>query len=157
MFIVGVTVVKGYETERDVKMAPGDSVSVGGYSFRFEGTTERDGPNYRAARGTFDVAKNGKSIEKLHPEKRVYGAQGMPMTEAAIDTGLTGDLYVSLGEPIEGDTWAVRDLSQAVRDLDLGRVRADGARGPRSRCPTVAIALPRDASPSCRRAPRPAR
>jgi cytochrome c-type biogenesis protein CcmF len=108
VFIVGVTVVKGYETERDVKMAPGDSVSVGGYTFRFEGTIERDGPNYRAARGTVDVARNDKSIGKLHPEKRVYGAQGTPMTEAAIDTGLFGDLYVSLGEPIEGDTWSVR-------------------------------------------------
>jgi cytochrome c-type biogenesis protein CcmF len=108
VFIVGVTVVKGYETERDVKMAPGDSVSLGGYTFRFEGTIERDGPNYRAARGTVDVAKNGKPIRTLHPEKRVYGVQGMPMTEAAIDTGLLGDLYVSLGEPIEGDTWAVR-------------------------------------------------
>jgi cytochrome c-type biogenesis protein CcmF len=108
VFIVGVTIVNGYQTERDVKMAPGDSVSVGGYSFRFEGTVERDGPNYRAARGTVDVTKNGRPIEKLHPEKRVYGAQGMPMTEAAIDTGPFGDLYVSLGEPIEGDTWAVR-------------------------------------------------
>ncbi len=108
VFIVGVTVVNGYQTERDVKMAPGDSVSVGGYAFRFEGTVEHDGPNYRAARGTFDVARDGKSIEKLHPEKRVYGAQGMPMTEAAIDTGVFGDLYVSLGEPIEGDAWAVR-------------------------------------------------
>ena len=108
VFIVGVTVVRNYETERDVKMAPGDSVAMGGYTFRFEGTIERDGPNYRAARGTFDVARGGKSIEKLHPEKRVYGAQGMPITEAAIDTGPFGDLYVSLGEPIEGDTWAVR-------------------------------------------------
>ena len=108
VFIVGVTVVRGYETERDVKMAPGDSVVLGGYTFRFEGTTERDGPNYRAARGTVEVARDGKPIETLHPEKRVYGVQGMPMTEAAIDTGLFGDLYVSLGEPIEGDTWAVR-------------------------------------------------
>jgi cytochrome c-type biogenesis protein CcmF len=110
VFIAGVTLVKGYETERDVKMAPGDTVAIGAYTFRFEGVTERTGPNYRAARGTFDVAKNGKSFEKLHPEKRVYNAQGMPMTEAAIDSGPFGDLYVSLGEPIDGDAnaWAVR-------------------------------------------------
>jgi cytochrome c-type biogenesis protein CcmF len=108
VFIVGVTVVKGYETERDLKMAPGDSVALGGYTFRFDGTTEYEGPNYRAARGTVEVARGGKPIETLHPEKRVYNVQGMPMTEAAIDTGPFGDLYVSLGEPIEGDTWAVR-------------------------------------------------
>jgi cytochrome c-type biogenesis protein CcmF len=108
VFIVGVTMVRGYETERDVKMSPGESVSIGAYAFRFEGTTERVGPNYRAARGTFDVAKDGVSFEKLHPEKRVYNAQGMPMTEAAIDSGVFGDLYVSLGEPVGGDAWTVR-------------------------------------------------
>jgi len=101
-------VVKVYETERDVKMAPGDTVTVGGYALRFDGTVERDGPNFRAARGNILVSRDGKTLRVLHPEKRVYGATGMPMTEAAIDTGFLGDLYVSLGEPIEGDTWAVR-------------------------------------------------
>ena len=108
VFITGVTLVKGYETERDVKMAPGDTVTVGGHAFRFQGTTEREGANYRAARGTVEVTRNGARVGTLHPEKRVYTAQGMPMTEAAIDSGVFGDLYVSLGEPIEGDTWAVR-------------------------------------------------
>jgi cytochrome c-type biogenesis protein CcmF len=32
----------------------------------------------------------------------------MPMTEAAIDTGLTRDLYVSLGEPLPDGAWVVR-------------------------------------------------
>ena len=71
----------------------------------------------------------------------------MPMTEAAIDTGLFGDLYVSLGEPVDGDAWARAHLPQAVRDLDLGRLPADGARRLRSRSPTVAIASPRAAKP----------
>ena len=33
----------------------------------------------------------------------------MPMTEAGIDSGLTRDLYVSLGEPVDGGkAWIVR-------------------------------------------------
>jgi cytochrome c-type biogenesis protein CcmF len=108
VFIVGVTLVKGYETERDVKMSPGDAVSIGAYTFRFEGTADITGPNYRGVRGTFDVAKNGVSFEKLQPEKRIYNAQGMPMTEAAIDSGILGDLYVSMGEPVGSDAWTVR-------------------------------------------------
>jgi cytochrome c-type biogenesis protein CcmF len=32
----------------------------------------------------------------------------MPMTEAAIDRGITRDLYVSLGELTAQDTWVVR-------------------------------------------------
>jgi cytochrome c-type biogenesis protein CcmF len=109
VFIVGVTLVNGYQQERDVKMSPGDTVTLGAYTFRFEGTAESMGPNYRAVRGTFDVAKDGRSFEKLFPEKRVYASQrSMPMTEAAIDSGPFGDLYVSLGEPLEGQAWAVR-------------------------------------------------
>jgi cytochrome c-type biogenesis protein CcmF len=38
----------------------------------------------------------------------VYDASGMPMTEAAIETRLTGDLYVSLGEPVADGAWSVR-------------------------------------------------
>jgi cytochrome c-type biogenesis protein CcmF len=30
------------------------------------------------------------------------------MTEAAIDSGLLGDLYVSLGEPVADGAWSVR-------------------------------------------------
>ena len=44
----------------------------------------------------------------LRPEKRIYNAQQMPMTEAAIATGLFGDLYVSLGEPVSDGAWSVR-------------------------------------------------
>jgi cytochrome c-type biogenesis protein CcmF len=108
VFIIGVTTVKGYEVERDVRMDIGDTVTVGGYLFKFQGTTERTGPNYRASRGTVEVGKNGRLVETLHPEKRIYTVQQMPMTEAAIDTGVFGDIYVSLGEPVADGAWSVR-------------------------------------------------
>jgi cytochrome c-type biogenesis protein CcmF len=110
VFVIGVTMVKGYETERDVRMEVGDTVEAGGYVFRFDGVDELEGPNYHAARGHVAITKNGKNIGELNPEKRNYNASGMPMTEAAIDSGLLGDLYVSLGEPIpdSNGAWAVR-------------------------------------------------
>jgi cytochrome c-type biogenesis protein CcmF len=109
VFIVGVTLVNGYQNERDVRMEIGDTVTLNGYTFRFEGAKSITGPNYRGARGTMDVSKDGRFVEKLYPEKRIYNVQQMPMTEAAIDSGILGDLYVSLGEPV-GDqgAWAVR-------------------------------------------------
>ena len=110
VFIIGVTMVKGYETERDVRMEIGDTVKAGGYEFRLEGVSETTGPNYVAARGHFLISKDGKPTTELFPEKRQYNASGMPMTEAAIDTGLIRDLYVSMGEQIPGEVeaWAVR-------------------------------------------------
>jgi len=108
VFIIGVTLVKGYETERDVRMAIGDTVAVGGYTFRFEGVENITGPNYRAARGNVTVLQGEQTVRVMHPEKRIYNAQNMPMTEAAISTGLFGDLYVSLGEPVSDGAWSVR-------------------------------------------------
>jgi cytochrome c-type biogenesis protein CcmF len=110
VFIVGVTSVRSFQVERDVKMAPGDTVAVHGYTFRFDGVGERQGPNYSAARGTVTLLKNDKPIDVLYPEKRIYFAQSqMPMTEASIRTGITGDVYVSLGEPVGNDgSWTVR-------------------------------------------------
>ncbi|MBK9160340.1 MAG: heme lyase CcmF/NrfE family subunit [Nitrosomonadales bacterium] len=110
LFIIGVTLVKGYETERDVRMNIGDTVHAGGYEFRFNGVTETEGPNYIAGVGRVTVHKDGDLVGELAPEKRQYNVSGMPLTEASIQTGFFRDLYVSLGEPIpesEG-AWAVR-------------------------------------------------
>ena len=110
VFIVGVTMVKGYETERDVRMNVGDTLQAGGYEFRFNGVTDEQGPNYVAGKGHVTVSKDGRTVTELFPEKRQYNASGMPMTEASISPGFLRDLYVSLGEPI-ADTegaWAVR-------------------------------------------------
>jgi cytochrome c-type biogenesis protein CcmF len=109
VFVVGVTMVGGYQDERDVRMEPGDTVTVGGYDFKFNGVSEVPGPNYKAARGDFDLSQGGKLLRKLRPEKRNYFSSAMPMTEAAIDAGFTRDVYVSLGEALEGgQAWSVR-------------------------------------------------
>jgi cytochrome c-type biogenesis protein CcmF len=109
--VVGVTMVKGYETEKDVRMGVGDTVAVGGYTFKLTGIREAMGPNYRADVGDVELSRDGQMLRLLHPEKRTYFSSTMPMTEAAIDTGLTRDVYVSLGERLQdGDhpAWAMR-------------------------------------------------
>jgi cytochrome c-type biogenesis protein CcmF len=108
VFVFGVTLVGGFQQEQDVRMEPGDTVTVGGYQFKMVGVRDVPGPNYSASQGTFEVIKNGGTVQVLHPEKRTYFSSTMPMTEAAIDTGFTRDVYVSLGEPLEGKAWAVR-------------------------------------------------
>ena len=112
VFVVGVSMVNGYQAEKDVKMDIGDTVAVGGYSFQFNGVRQQQGPNYIALVGDIELLKDEKPIRKMHPEKRNYVSSAMPMTEAAIDSGLLRDVYVSLGEPIDRDrpdaAWAVR-------------------------------------------------
>ena len=108
--VVGITLVKGYEVERDVRMGVGDTVQIENYSFELMDVSEVNGPNYKALRGEVRVNKDEKLLEVLYPEKRRYFSSNMPMTEAAIDSGFFRDLYVSLGEPIEGERpqWSVR-------------------------------------------------
>src|SRR5436190_5842732 len=55
VFIVGVTLVKGYEVERDVRLDPGQAVEVGSYAFTFKGIEAKPGPNYQALVGTVEV------------------------------------------------------------------------------------------------------
>ena len=109
VFCFGVAMVKSYEIERDVKMAIGDSTTLRGYTFTFRGAREVQGPNYVAMQGLIEVTRDGRKINELFPEKRIYRVQQNTMTEAAIDTGFTRDLYVALGESVDdGKAWIVR-------------------------------------------------
>jgi cytochrome c-type biogenesis protein CcmF len=107
-FAFGVSMVNTYQVERDLKMEVGDTTEIAGYVFTFRGVREAQGANYVAAQGQVDVTRNGQPVSTMRPEKRVYRVQQNPMTEAAIDTGFTRDLYVSLGEPAGGNAWIVR-------------------------------------------------
>jgi cytochrome c-type biogenesis protein CcmF len=108
VFVLGVTVVKGFESEIAVKMHPGDVAHLAGYDFTFDGVESRNGPNYTANHGQIHVSKNGVLRTVLEPEKRFYTVTNMPMTEAGISPHLIHDLYASLGEPLDGGAWSVR-------------------------------------------------
>jgi cytochrome c-type biogenesis protein CcmF len=106
--VVGITLTTSMSTEKDLRFAPGESHTLGGFEFRFLGVQDFPGPNYRAERGLVEVSKNGTVIAQLFPEKRHYVNAQAPMTEAAIDPGLTRDLYVALGEDVGDGAWAIR-------------------------------------------------
>lgn len=108
VFVAGVTLVMSYGVEKDVRMAPHDTVSVGGYDFTLLGLRPAKGVNFMATVGDVELWRDGKVIDILHPEKRTYSSSSMPMTEAAIDVNGLRHLYVSLGEPLDGNAWSVR-------------------------------------------------
>ena len=108
VFVLGVTIVKGFESEIAVKMLPGDVAHLAGYDFTFDGVMDSHGPNYEVSRGQIHVTKNGVLRTILEPEKRLYTVTNMPMTEAGISPHIIHDLYASLGEPLEGGAWSVR-------------------------------------------------
>ena len=119
--VIGVAMTKTYTTERDVRMQVGDSINVAGYEFTLTEVYELNGPNYGGQAAELDVRKNGNFVTHLHAEKRFYRIQRTVMTEAAIHARLSRDLYVSLGEELPGNAWALRlQVKPFVRWLWLG-------------------------------------
>ncbi|MDO7909180.1 heme lyase CcmF/NrfE family subunit [Pseudomonas sp. 22-AL-CL-001] len=118
---LGVVLSSHGSAERDLRLAPGEDVTLAGYVFHFEGAAHAEGPNFVADRGTLRVTREGREVAVLHPEKRLYSVQRSVMTEAGIDAGFTRDLYVALGEPLENGAWAVRiHVKPYVRWIWLG-------------------------------------
>jgi len=108
VFIAGVTVVTSYQTEKDVKMNIGDTVSVGGYEFRLNNLAQYQGPNFQAVRADMEVTRNGAPVAVMHPEKRAFTVSGNATSETAIDRSVWRDLYLSLGDEVPGGGWTVR-------------------------------------------------
>ncbi|MBG0847876.1 heme lyase CcmF/NrfE family subunit [Pseudomonas chengduensis] len=118
---LGVVLTSLGSYERDLRMAPGDTVELGGYRFQFDGAVHHEGPNFISDKGTVRVFDGERQIKVLHPEKRLYTVQQATMTEAGIDAGFTRDLFVALGEPLEQGAWAVRiHIKPFVRWIWLG-------------------------------------
>ncbi|WP_146493152.1 heme lyase CcmF/NrfE family subunit [Vibrio cyclitrophicus] len=107
--VIGIAMVQNYSIERDVRLAPGESYQLEEYDFLFTGVRDKDGPNYDGYIADFEITKEGKYINTLHAEKRFYTTAKSMMTEAAIDRGVTRDLYIAMGERLDDNkSWAVR-------------------------------------------------
>jgi cytochrome c-type biogenesis protein CcmF len=114
VFVAGVTLVKTYEVERDLVMAPGQTESLGEWRLTFIGVDSVPGPNYQAGHGVFELTRgSGREITLIEPEKRQFTAGGQVITQAAIEAGFFGDVYVSLGEPVAGERATARPADQA--------------------------------------------
>ncbi|WP_426417040.1 heme lyase CcmF/NrfE family subunit [Aestuariirhabdus sp. LZHN29] len=119
--IVGAVLTSHYTVERDLRMEPGDTHEVAGYTFKFMGARHLIGPNYEGDEGVFEVYRGDSLYRTMTPEKRIYTVSQMPMTEAAIDPGLNRDLYLAMGEELGDGAWAVRIQYKAfVRWIWLG-------------------------------------
>ncbi len=130
VFTLGVALVSIHAEETTVRMGPGDRHEIGGYAFELQNVAEKRGPNYTAAVATFVYQKLGAdgqpsgSAGTLAAEKRFYDVRRETMTEAAIDGNLSRDLFVALGEPLDGGAaWSVRvQVKPLIRWIWLGTV-----------------------------------
>jgi cytochrome c-type biogenesis protein CcmF len=119
--LVGIVLVSINSQESMLRLSPGESTSMAGYEFRFDRLEQVKGPNYVADRAHFSAYKAGEPVAVLYPEKRLFTTRQQVMTEAALDAGFTRDLYISLGEKLDGSAWGVRIYVKSfVRWIWLG-------------------------------------
>jgi cytochrome c-type biogenesis protein CcmF len=123
LFIIGATLTTAYNVETDRAVVAGDRWETAGYELVFKGTRSTDGPNFRADEGEFELYEDGKLIDVLHAQKRIYRVQTAPMTEAAIHATITRDVFVALGDPLGNGAWSVRvRVKPFIRFIWLGSV-----------------------------------
>ena len=124
VFATGVSLTSLYSIEKDLRLDKGETHSMAGYDFSFGGVVNVSGPNYEAEEGLLTVSRDGREITTLRAQKREYDTSQMGvMTEAAIDAGLTRDLFFALGEPLGTDAWSMRIYHKPfVRWIWLGAI-----------------------------------
>lgn len=121
VMLIGIAMTTTYTQERDVRMGIGDSITLADYTFRLTDVYALNGPNYGGQAAELDIHKNGRFVTHIHAEKRLYHVQRMPMTDAGIHATLSRDLYVSFGEELPNNTWALRlHIKPFVRCIWLG-------------------------------------
>jgi cytochrome c-type biogenesis protein CcmF len=103
---IGIILSSYYSLERNVRMSIGDNLSLAGYHFKLQQVYALQGPNYTGAVASIQV--NHRSNQFLRPQLRYYPITDVMISKPAIAVGLWRDLYVSLAEPLDKQTWALR-------------------------------------------------
>lgn len=120
---LGIAGTYYFSVERDVRLAIGEQLQINDYVVTLQSIEQVDGANYSASRGTFKVKQGDQAEIYLYPEKRHYWVARNVMTEAAIDPGISRDVYIALGESLDDKVWSVRVyIKPVVRLIWLGAI-----------------------------------
>jgi cytochrome c-type biogenesis protein CcmF len=106
--LLGLVCASTWGTEQIVAMKPGAIVSLRSYDLTFDGTVTRQGPNYRETIAKFTVRQNGTVLGTVEPSKRTFPSRQSSTTEAALMTRGVSQLYLSLGDPNDDGSIAIR-------------------------------------------------
>jgi len=121
VFAIGITVTQTYRVEKDIAFTPGQTAELQGYTFEFRSTRPVAGPNYDAIESEIVVTRDGQLVTTLHPQKRTYRVQTMPMTESGIHVKWNRDLFVAMGDDLGAGAWSMRlQYKPMVRYIWLG-------------------------------------
>jgi cytochrome c-type biogenesis protein CcmF len=106
--LIGIVGETQFGSERIAEMTPGQTISIRGYDFHFDGMTTQPGPNYRDQVTRFTVRSGNDVLGVMAPSKRTFPSRSTTRTEAALMGRGFSQLYLSLGDLSPTGTVAVR-------------------------------------------------
>lgn len=105
--VIGIAISTAYGLQDEVKMSPGSVMELHGYQITFVNQLALKGPNYEGTRAEFSIS-HANQVRSIYPEKRIYNVGQMALSDSAIDVTPFRDIYVALGEQLQGEAWSVR-------------------------------------------------
>ncbi len=108
VLVIGITVLSEFQIERNLRMKPGQTIQIAGYEIIFDSIYPVEGSNFVGYQSRFFLEKDNRQIAILHPEKRIFMAPEVSMTETALDVGFFRDFYIALGERLDHEAWSLR-------------------------------------------------
>ncbi|WDR06382.1 heme lyase CcmF/NrfE family subunit [Devosia rhodophyticola] len=100
--VLGIVATSAWETELVTTLNPGETTSLASYSIAFDSFDPENGPGFTAEVGTFTITDTDGGTRQMQAARRTYQASGLPTTEAAIQTYGFSQLYLQLGEAVNG-------------------------------------------------------
>lgn len=104
LLAIGVAGSSSYQTVREERLRPSESLAIRGYSLTYRGAFERDRKNALERRAVIDVSEGGRPVGRLEPGKNAYSVEAFFSTEAAIKTNWrTGEDVFLVAEQFYAD------------------------------------------------------
>lgn len=97
LMVVGIIGSSFYKLEQESTLAPGQTMSIGNYTLRFEGISEQPAPSREVVTASLSAYSGTQYLGQLNTEKQFHRSFQQPVTEVGIYTTLLEDLYVVLG------------------------------------------------------------
>lgn len=103
LLAIGIAGSSAYQTVREQRLRPGQSMHVAGYTLALRSLSQKQGSNDREQRALLDVSRGGHSLGTLNPGKNFYTAEQQLSNEVAIRSDLlTGEDLFVIADEIKG-------------------------------------------------------
>lgn len=97
LIFLAITGTSAFRQEEQAVVRQGESFRIGDYVLRFDGVKAWQTPHTAHLAAEVAVVRDGRVVDVLRPEKRLYKKPEQPATEVAIRSRWGTDLYVVLG------------------------------------------------------------